>query len=146
MSYRFIDRVIALGQGPPATIRIAKTFPPEDPCVGGPIHTGRVPASMILEAIAMSGGYLIFHRAADGAVPLLLKVEEASFTRSVSPGELLEIRAEILAVSKGLNGVGIAQTHGVVLAGEERVAEARLLYLCVHLPGLNLERIQGADE
>ncbi len=140
MSYRFIDRVIALDPGPPATIRIAKTFPPEDPCVSGPIHTDRVPASMILEALAMSGGHLIFHQAADGTVPFLLKVEEASFTRSVSPGELLEVRAEILAVSKGLNGVGIAQTRGVVLAGGEQVADARLLYARIRVPGLETSR------
>lgn len=146
MSYRFIDRVIALDQGPPATIRVAKTFLPEDPCVSGPIHTDRVPASMILEALAMSGGYLIFHRAADGAVPLLLKVEEANFFRPALPGEPLEIVSEILALSRGPDTVGIAQARGEVFSGGERVAEARLLYLCVHLPGLNLERIQGADE
>lgn len=138
MSYRFIDRVVALDLGPPATIRVAKTFPPSDPCLSGPVHLDRVPASMILEALAMSGGHLIFRQMANGAVPLLLKVEEASFSRSVLPGELLEIGAEILGISYGPGDVEIAQTRGEVLAGKERVAEARLLYMCVRLPGLDL--------
>jgi 3-hydroxymyristoyl/3-hydroxydecanoyl-(acyl carrier protein) dehydratase len=146
MSYRFIDRVVALDLGPPATIRVAKTFPPSDPCLSGPVHLDRVPASMILEALAMSGGHLIFRQMANGAVPLLLKVEGASFSRSVLPGELLEIRAELLAISHAPDNVGIAQTRGEVLAGEDRVAEARLLYLCVHLPGLHLEKVQGTHE
>lgn len=143
MSYQFIDRVIALDLGPPATIRVAKTFLPTDPCFSGPAHGGRLPASMLLEALAMSGGHLIFRRMADGAVPLLLKVEEASFSRPVLPGEPLEIRAEILALSHGSNGVGMAQTRGEVLAGGERVAEARLLYACARLPGINLPLSEG---
>jgi len=138
MRYRFIDRVVSLELGDPAHIEVVKAFSAGDDALSGPAGPRRVPNSMILELLAMTGGHLVFRRFNATRLPLLLKVPEARFECSVRPGDALAARATLIGVSDVAADAAVAEARGEVLQGATLVAAGRLLYLCVRVPGIDL--------
>jgi 3-hydroxymyristoyl/3-hydroxydecanoyl-(acyl carrier protein) dehydratase len=134
MRYRFVDEVVSLDLGEAPRIEVSKTFPPWDDAFSGPAGPHRVPNSLILELLAMTGGHLIHRHLDSSRLPLLLKVPECRFERSVAPGVRLRAAAELIGVSTVADRATLAEASGEVYAGEARVAVARLLYICVSLP------------
>ena len=78
-------------------------------------------------------------------VPLLLKVPECRFDGVARPGERLRAVASLAGASALSEGATMAEASAEVFAGRTRVATGRLLYLCVTVPGVDLEAFAGAD-
>jgi hypothetical protein len=138
MRYRFIDEIVALHTREPATIEVRKTFAVGDDALSGPLGPHRVPNSLLLELLAMTGGHLVFHCLDRGRLPLLLKVQECGFEGSVRPGVPLRARAALNGLDHASEPTIVAETSGEVLADGARVAAARLLFVCVSVPDMDL--------
>ena len=137
MRYRFIDEVVALDLGTSPRIEVAKTFAADD-ALSGPLGGDRVPTSLILELLAMTGGHLALRHGGARRLPLLLKVPECRFEGMARPGERLRAIASLAGTSTLSDDATMAEAHGEVFAGSARVAAGRLLYLCVAVSGVDL--------
>jgi 3-hydroxymyristoyl/3-hydroxydecanoyl-(acyl carrier protein) dehydratase len=138
MRYRFIDKVVALALDGHPRIEVEKTFHGADDVFSGPSGPGRVPDSLVLELMAMTGGRLVFHHLGGGRLPLLLKVVECRFEGGVGPDVALRAVAELEGVSAMRDDARVAKASAAVYAGEERLAGGTLLYVCVSVPGVDL--------
>jgi hypothetical protein len=138
MRYRFVDHVIALELGATPRIEVAKTFARGDDALTGPLGPERVPNSLVLELLAMTGGHLAFHQGGARQLPLLLKVPECRFEEPVRPGEPLRAIAHLEGTSIVSDAAGIAEARVEAFSGSMRVAAGRLLFLCVAVPGIPL--------
>ena len=136
MKYRFIDEIVSLDTRDPASISVRKTFAPGDDALSGPLGPDRVPNSLLLELLAMTGGHLLFSRLDRQRLPLLVKVHECRFEGTARAGVALEARASLDGVGTASSAGTLAETSGEVLADGVRVAAARLLFLCVSVPAL----------
>ena len=143
MRYRFIDEVVTLHTSEPATIEVRKTFPVGDDAFSGPLGPDRVPNSLLLELLAMTGGHLVFHCLDRGRLPLLLKVQECGFEGSVRPGVPLRACATLNGLDRAAEPTIVAETSGEVIAEGTRVAAARLLFVCVSVPDVDLAASGG---
>ena len=138
MRYRFVDEVLTLDLGPRPRIEVAKTFAPGDDAFSGPLGADRVPNSLILELLAMTGGHLAFRHGGSRRLPLLLKVAECRFETIARSGTRLRAVAALEGTSALSDDAGMAETTGEVFAGTDRVAAGRLLYVCVAVPDADL--------
>ncbi len=143
MRYRFIDEITSLALHGTPRIETAKTFDARDDGFSGPSDPGRVPESLLLELMAMTGGRLAFHRLGGGGLPLLLKVTECRFETAASPGVRLRATATLGGVSAVTGEADVAEAITEVWAGEVRVAAGRLMYLCASVPGVDLVAYGG---
>lgn len=143
MRYRFIDEVVALQTDAPARIEVRKTFAAGDDAFSGPMGPDQVPNSLLLELLAMTGGHLVFHCLARGRVPLLLKVQECRFEGRARPGVPLQARASLNGLDAASAPAVVAETSGEVLAEGALVAAARLLFVCVSVPEMDLAAFGG---
>jgi hypothetical protein len=132
VKYRFVDDVRAVSLQDPCTIELRKTFPAGDDVFSGPWAGDRVPNSIILEFIAMAGGYLVLQRLDWRKLPLLVRVAECRYEDTAVAGAPLTARARVHALSAG--DPTMAEVTGDVHAGDRLVASGRLLYLCVPVP------------
>lgn len=138
MRYRFVDEVLSLDLGAFPRIEVTKTFPAGDDAFSGPLGSERVPNSLVLELLAMTGGHLAFRYGGGRRLPLLLKVPECRFDGVARPDERLRAVAELAGTSELSSEAGMAEARGAVFAGAARIAIGRLLYLCVTVPGVDL--------
>jgi 3-hydroxymyristoyl/3-hydroxydecanoyl-(acyl carrier protein) dehydratase len=138
MRYRFIDEIVTLHSREPASIEVRKTFVEGDDAFSGPLGPHRVPNSLLLELLAMTGGHLVFHCLDRSRLPLLLKVQECGFEGGVRPGVTLRARASLNGLDRASEATVVAETSGEVLADGARVAAARLLFVCVTVPDTDL--------
>ena len=138
MQYRFVDEILTLELGARPRIEVAKTVAAGDDAFSGPLGLDRVPNSLLLELLAMTGGHLVFRHGAARRLPLLLKVPEIRFEGTARPGEPLRAVASLEGASSLSAEAGMAETHGEVFAGDARIATGRLLYLCVAVAGVDL--------
>lgn len=143
MRYRFVDRVVSLELGDPPRIEVVKTFDVADDALTGPEGPRRVPNSLVLELLAMTGGHLIFRRLGSSRLPLLMKIPEFRVERAARPGDRLSARAELMGLSDVADSAAIAETSGTVYQGATLVASGRLLYLCVSVPGVDLSTYEN---
>src|SRR6266516_1612673 len=100
MRYRFVDEVLALDLGAAPRIEVAKTFAPGDDAFSGPLGRDRVPNSLLLELMAMTGGHLAFQYGGAQRLPLLLKVPECRFEGAARPGVRLRAVARLEGTSR----------------------------------------------
>ena len=138
MRYRFVDEVLTLDLGARPRIEVAKTFVPGDDAFSGPLGPTRVPNALVLELLAMTGGHLAFRHGGARRLPMLLKVPECRFEREAHAGERLRAVASLEGTSTVSEDAGMAEVSAEVFAGDARVAAGRLLYLCVAVPGVDL--------
>ena len=138
MRYRFVDEVVSLDLGARPRIEVAKTFAAGDDALSGPLGPDRVPNSLLLELLAMTGGHLALRHVGARRLPLLLKVSECRFEGTARPGERLRAIAHLEGTSEVGENAAMAETRAEVLVGARRVAAGRLLYLCVAVPGVDL--------
>jgi len=136
MRYQFIDRVVAFDPEPPPRMTTAKAFPAADDCFTGPVPDA-VPVSLLIETLAMAGGHLIVRTLASDRLPLLLKVEDATVTDAVRPGETVMATVILRGVSGEGKTAVVAQAEGAASVSGRPVLRCRLLYACVRVPGLN---------
>jgi 3-hydroxymyristoyl/3-hydroxydecanoyl-(acyl carrier protein) dehydratase len=138
MRYRFVDDVMSLDLGAHPRIEVAKTFAAGDDAFSGPLGDDRVPNSLLLELLAMTGGHLAFRHGGARRLPLLLKVPECRFEGTARAGDRLRATATLTGTSEVSADAGMAEAQGEVFAGDVRVATGRLLYLCVAVAGADL--------
>ena len=138
MRYRFIDHVTLLSLDETPRIEVAKTFDRRDDAFSGPAGAERVPESLLLELMAMTGGHLVFRHLGGSRLPLLLKVPECRFEAVASPGVRLRAVASLGGVSAVADGADVVEAATEVWMGGERVAAGTLMYLCVNVPGIDL--------
>ncbi|MCJ7790741.1 MAG: 3-hydroxyacyl-ACP dehydratase FabZ [Candidatus Atribacteria bacterium] len=87
-----------------------------------------MPGVLIIEAMAQTGGVLIFSKEANkGKIPLFAAIDKARFKKSVRPGDQLIIKVEIL---KMLRGVAKAKAEAYV--DGNLVASAELMFTAVN--------------
>ena len=143
MRYRFIDKVVSLALDGQLRIEVEKTFHGDDDVFSGPSGPTRVPDSLLLELMAMTGGHLIFRHLGGSRLPLLLKVPECRFEGAAGPEIALRAVANLKGISAISDDASVAESSAGVFAGEERVATGTLLYLCVSVPGVDLARFEA---
>src|SRR5262249_60265397 len=95
MRYRFVDEIVSLALDGAPRIEVAKRFDPRDDVFGWPEGPERVPDSMLLELMAMTGGQLIFRHLGGSRLPLLLKVPECRVDGAAAAGGRLRARAAV---------------------------------------------------
>jgi len=138
MRYRFADEIVSLALDGAPRIEVAKRFDPGDDVFSGPQGPERVPESMLLELMAMTGGHLLFRHLGERRLPLLLKVPECRFEDAVSAGERLRAVAALCGVSSVADGTSVAETEARVYCESRPIAEARIMFVCVSVPGVDL--------
>jgi len=88
-----------------------------------------MPASLIVEAIAQTGGFLAGDACDFRHAVVLAKIERAVFHRLVLPGDTLRIEAELVeSRDEGSRVVGGAFVEG------KTVADVRLMFANIELP------------
>ena len=133
MRYRFVDEIVSLALDGTARIEVIKRFEPDDDVFSGPRESRRVPESILLELMAMTGGQLIVRRLGQGRLPLLLKVPECRFHDDASAGERLRAVASLGGLSSVADGTSVAETDTAVYVDAQPIARAKLLFACVEV-------------
>jgi 3-hydroxymyristoyl/3-hydroxydecanoyl-(acyl carrier protein) dehydratase len=134
--YRFIDRVPAIDAAA-GTITTVKTFPRTADYYDGTFRDeGEVPSSLILEAVAATGSFLILVRSRYYALGLLLKISRSHFTRPLRSGERLVVEAGITGIQGDLNAIfapdfPIAEVHATARTEAGEVGSSNMLFLCL---------------
>ena len=89
-----------------------------------------MPGVLIIEAMAQTGGVLIFSKdkeANKGKIPLFAAIDKAKFKKPVYPGDQLIIKVEILKMLRGVTKAKAeAYVDGVL------VAKAELMFTAVN--------------
>jgi hypothetical protein len=140
MRYRFVDEIVSLTLDGTPRIEVAKCFDPSDDVFSGPQGSGRVPESMLLELMAMTGGQLIFQRLDRRRLPLLLKVPECLVEGEASAGDRLRAVATLRGLTSQADGTCVAETETEVSVESTVIARARLMFVCVDAPEDELAR------
>ena len=134
MRYHFVDEIVSLALDGAPRIEVAKRFVAGDDVFSGPHDPDRVPESMLLELMAMTGGHLVFRHLAERRLPLLLKVPECRFDGTAAAGQRLRAVAALRGVSTVADGTSIAEADAQVFHEAEKLAYARLMFVCVSMP------------
>ena len=88
-----------------------------------------MPGVLIVEAMAQTGGVLMFSKEENkGKIPLFAGIDKARFKKPVYPGDQLIIKVEIL---KMVRGIGKAKAE--VYVDDNIVAYADLLFTAVRI-------------
>lgn len=128
MRFVLIDRLTHVAPGRSASAE--KVFEPTleefaDHFPGRPL----VPGVLLTESMNQTAGWLILATTGFAALPLLVRIDRASFRRPVTPGEPLIVTATLRSSSASAHEIlADVRVHGDV------VAEARLLFHCADVP------------
>lgn len=83
-----------------------------------------MPGVLIIEALAQTGAVAILSKEENkGKIALFAGIKQAKFKRQVVPGDVLELRCEIIK-EKGPIGIGLAQAY----VGQELAVTAELTF------------------
>src|SRR2546423_5310967 len=107
MRYRFIDKITSLTLDGEPRIEVAKTFDAGDDAFSGPSGQARVPESLLLELMAMTGGQLIFPHLWGDRLAFLLEVPQCRFDPGGGPGIALRALAAPPGAPEGCDGTGV---------------------------------------
>ena len=86
-----------------------------------------MPGVLIIEAMAQTGGVLMFSKEeTKGKIPLFAGIDKARFKKPVYPGDQLIIKVEIVKMV-----IGVAKAKAEVYVDDNLVAFAELLFTAV---------------
>ena len=137
MKFRFLDGVISSTTEGNEKIVTHVTFPESEDYLASPFHEpSQVPSTIVLEAMAASGGHLIEIVSQSRAVALMIKIDEARFAARVCAGQRMLVHSELVGMQDkdGLK-VGLARTRSQAFVADQPVAEARIAFLCLPVKG-----------
>jgi 3-hydroxyacyl-[acyl-carrier-protein] dehydratase len=122
-----VDRLVRVELG--ERLHAEKTFDPGeelflDHFPGRPL----VPGTLLTEAIAQAGGWLLVIASGFRVWPILAMVERAKFRRPVRPGTRLDLEAWREPGASPPQPRGTCRLHGVARFGEHVAAEATCIY------------------
>ncbi len=140
MRYQFVDEIVSLTLDGAPRIEVAKRFDRDDDVFSGPQGPARVPESMLLELMAMTGGQLLFHHLGRSRLPLLLKVPECRLDGVASAGDRLRSVATLRGVTSVPDGPSVAEAETEVSVDGTPIARATLMFVCVEAPDGDLAR------
>ena len=144
MRYHFVDEIVSLTLDGVPRIEVTKRFAPGDDVFGGPEGPRRVPDSMLLELMAMTGGQLIFRHLGGTRLPLLLKVPECRLHGAAAAGDRLRAVATLRGLTSVADGTSVAETESGVYLEATPIASATLMFVCVEPTAVGLARGPGA--
>jgi hypothetical protein len=142
MRYHFVDEIVSLTLDGAPRIEVAKRFEPGGDVFGGPEGPRRVPDSMLLELMAMTGGQLIYRHLGERRLPLLLKVPDCRFDGEAAAGDRLRAVASLRGLAPVADGTSVAEIATEVYASARAIARATLMFVCVDTS--HLDRARGA--
>jgi 3-hydroxyacyl-[acyl-carrier-protein] dehydratase len=121
--FLLVDRIHEIETG--RRIRAEVAFDPGEELFGDHFP-GRplVPGSLLIEAMAQAGGWLVLATDAFRRWPLLVLVERAKFREPTPPGVSIELHAELPAALRG-SSVRVAARAS---AGARTIAQATCVY------------------
>ena len=137
MRWIWIDRFTAFESGKSATAVKALTHAEDhfaDHYPGYPV----MPAALLLEGLAQTGGILVGEANQFREKVVLAKVPSAKFLRDARPGELLTYTAKV----ENIRPEG-AVVSGTIHAGAELIAEAEIFF--AHLDQNRARQAFGSD-
>lgn len=82
-----------------------------------------MPGVLILEALAQTGGILIYKKGYQQKTAVLLSINHAKFRHPVLPGDILHLHVESLKCRENAGKI-----QGKALVNEEIVAEAEIIF------------------
>lgn len=147
MRYRFVDRILEIDAHGVGTITTSKAFARSEEFFDGTFRRhDEVPSSLVLEAMAAAGSFLLTVKSRYQVHALLLKVTRAVFPRPVLAGDQLIVRAGLAGFQGDWDRpdtpgavFGVAEVHAACAVGTAPAADAVLLFV-----GLPLSRTLGA--
>jgi len=128
MRYRFVDEIVSLTLDGAPRIEVAKRFDAGEDVFSGPEGPEHVPESMLL----------VFRHLGERRLPLLLKVPDCRFEGTAAAGERLLAVATLGGVSSVADGTSVAETETRVYREQKQIALARIMFVCVSAPGVDL--------
>ena len=146
MRYRFVDRILEIDAHGVGTITTSKAFARSEEFFDGTFRRqDEVPSSLVLEAMAAAGSFLLTVKSRYQVHALLLKVNRAAFPRPVRAGDQLIVRSRLAGFQgdwdrPDASGAvfGVAEVHAACTVGADPAADAALLFV-----GLPLSRTLG---
>jgi 3-hydroxymyristoyl/3-hydroxydecanoyl-(acyl carrier protein) dehydratase len=140
MRYQFVDEIVSLALDGVPRIEVIKRFDRGDDVFSGPLGPARVPESMLLELMAMTGGQLIFRHLGRSRLPLLLKVPECRLEGVAAAGDRLRSVATLRGLTAVADGTSVAETESAVYVENAPIARATLMFVCVEAPAADPAR------
>lgn len=123
MRFLLVDALVELEAGRRAVG--TKTFSPDEELFADHFPGfAIVPGTLLTEAMAQLGGWLILYSEDFRRLPLLTLVEHAKFRRLVRPGQALRLESELVRSAEETH---VCQAR-VFAGGSRPAAEARLAY------------------
>src|SRR5439155_24945520 len=87
-----------------------------------------------LEPIAKTSCNHVYRNLAERRLPLLLKVQESRFEETAAAGQRLRAVATLHGVTAVADGTSIAETEAQVFHEAQKIAHARLMFVCISVP------------
>jgi beta-hydroxyacyl-ACP dehydratase FabZ len=131
--FLLVDRVLEIEEG--KSIVAIKNVTYNEPFFQGHFPQMRVmPGVLVVEAIAQTGGILLFHSIPDpeNKLVFLSKIDNTKFRKPVVPGDQMRMEAEILKLKRRF-----CHVRGRALVGEEVVTEGDVMASLMNLEDLN---------
>lgn len=131
--FLLVDRVLEIEAG--KSIVAIKNVTYNEPFFQGHFPQMRVmPGVLVVEAIAQTGGILLFHSIPDpeNKLVFLSKIDNTKFRKPVVPGDQMRMEAEILKLKRRF-----CHVRGRALVGEEVVTEGDVMASLMNLEDLN---------
>jgi 3-hydroxymyristoyl/3-hydroxydecanoyl-(acyl carrier protein) dehydratase len=149
MHYLFADRILDVDAHGAGTITTVKVFAQSEEYFDGTFRPrNEVPSSLVLEAMATAGSFLLTIKSRYRIQALLLKVGRAAFPSAVRAGDRMTVRARVAGLQGGWGGelapgeaLGVAEIRSECLVDDRTVAEAVLMFL-----GLPMDWTLGARQ
>jgi 3-hydroxyacyl-[acyl-carrier-protein] dehydratase len=132
--FQMVDRITALDV-PGGRIAAACQVPEQSPVFEGHFPGYPIlPGVLMIETMAQTGGWLLLATLACAKMPFLMQVEKAKMRTFISPGQALEVEANLVH-----EGSGYAVVKASITAGGKKAAEAEIRYGVVAFPNQTLK-------
>ena len=133
MKFRFLDGIVSSSLEGEGKVVTHVTFPQVEDYLATPFHSpSQVPFTIVLEAMAASGGRLIEVVSREKVVGFMIKIDEVNFRAPVSAGERMLVHSELLGMQdKNGQKVGFARIWNQAVVEDRVIAEGRIAFLCV---------------
>lgn len=134
--FQMVDRVVDMDVGA-GTVRCQAQVPDRSTIFEGhfPGHP-LLPATLLIEAMAQSSGFLLLSRLEFERLPYLIQVDKAKIRSFVEPGTALVVLGALVH-----DGSGFAVTEGEVHRDGDRIVSAEMRFRTMPFPRPELREV-----